>query len=104
MENIINQIIKIEDKAQKIMSEAEKLEKSLDSDINDKINNIRSDIETRVTNKYETIKKTEAMYADRKIEEIKKQYESASLRLDKSYEQNKDKWIEEIYNSVIGNK
>ena len=102
MENIIDKIIKIEDNAQKIISDAQDMEKSLNSDINEKVDQIRSDIESRVEKKYETIQKTELQYADKKIKEIERQYAQANLVLEDNYKSNKEKWINEIYNSIIG--
>ena len=54
MENIINKIINIEEQAQAIMRDAQKLKKGLDSDINEKVGEMKTDIETRVNTKYET--------------------------------------------------
>lgn len=104
MENIIDKIIKIEDNAQKIISDAQDMEKSLNSDINKMVDKIRDDIEMRVEKKYEMIKKTESEYADKKIKEIERHYAEASLQLDDNCKNNREKWINEIYDAVIGSR
>lgn len=102
MENIINKIINIEEQAQAIMRDAQKLKKGLDSDINEKVDEMKTDIETRVNTKYKTIQKTESEYADKKIEEIKKQYAGAADKLDEIYREKESEWVDSIYKAALG--
>ena len=101
MENVINRIIKIEDQAQAIMRDAQRAEKNLNSDIEKKLETIRTDVEERVEKKYRTIQKNETEFADKKIEEIKRQYAEAQKRLEAIYEEKKDEWTETIYKAVL---
>ncbi len=102
MENVINRIINIEERAQEIIMEAQKMKSGLKSDIDKDVENIRNDINGRVSKKYETIKTTEKNYADKKIEEITQTYKKAEENLDEVRKNKKDEWVNSIYNEIIG--
>ena len=102
MENVINQIIRIEEQAQAINAEAQELKSNLKSNIDKDVEDIRNNITNKVSAKYETIKATEKNYADKKIEQISVSYNKAEKNLDEVYKTRKDEWINTIYNDIIG--
>lgn len=102
MEKVINQIISIEEQAQKIISEADTLRENLHADAQKSIDSLSSDIENRVHKKYETIQKTETDFADKRIEELKEKYLEAEKDLDRVYAEKKSEWSENIYKAVLG--
>ena len=67
MENIINRLIQIEDQAQAIVFDAQRLKANLKSNIDVDVENIHNDIKERVEKKYDTIKNSEQDYAEKKI-------------------------------------
>lgn len=101
MENIINSIINIEEQAQKIIAEADTLESNFYADAQKSIDSLNSDIENAVQTKYNTIKKNEADFANKRIEELKEKYINSQKALEHLYQEKKSEWIESIYNSII---
>lgn len=102
MENIINKIIQIEDQAQKIMRDADNLKCCLNENIDKQVTVIRTDIENRIRNKFETIKKTESAFADQKIQEIETLYKHTAEELQETYQAHRDEWVDTIYKTVLG--
>lgn len=101
MENIINQIIGIEERAQNIVSDAQKTKASLKSDIEKETEEIRSDVKRKICEKYEAIAKVELEYADKKIKEISASYEAAEKKLDEIYKSKKEEWINGICDEIL---
>lgn len=102
MENIINQIINIEERAQSLTDDAERMKLNLQSSIDKDIESIRNDIKNKVQKKYETIKSIEQDYADKKINELSAAYSDAESKLDEVCKNKKDEWVSSLYESVVG--
>lgn len=102
MENVINRIIKIEERANEILSDTQRQKADLQNNIDKDIEVIRADIAEKVSQKYENIKAFEKEYADKKTEEISLAYKKAEDKLDALYESKKEEWINSIYNDIVG--
>ncbi len=102
MENIINRLIQIEDQAQAIVFDAQRLKANLKSNIDVDVENIHNDIKERVEKKYDTIKNSEQDYAEKKISELKLKYQKAEEELDSVCKGKKDEWVNKICDEIIG--
>ena len=101
MEEIIQQIIDIEKKAQELVKAAEEQKEHFSENMGKDIDRLRREIAERVKAKDAKISELEEQYAEEKIEALKQQYAQAEQKLLEKAAENKDAWIEHIYNAVI---
>ncbi len=101
MDEIIDKIIEIEERANEIVSDAEKAKEGFLDQIEKESEKLRLDIEQRAKKKNEMLRNYEDGEAEKKIAEINSKNKEAMAMLDAKYEENKDKWIEDIVNNVI---
>ena len=99
MEDLIMKIIDIEDRAQEVIKDAKKADRELEERIKDES---RDDITRRMEAKNVTLKQIEEEDADKKIEAIRVNMERHLSELEKKYNDNKDKWVNEIVQNIIG--
>ena len=102
MEDLILKIIDIEDRAQEVIKDAKKARNELDQNINDETKKLHRSIKNKATAKSEAIKETELKDADSKCEAIAADSHRQVEALDRKYEENKDAWIDQIVNNIIG--
>ena len=102
MEDLIMKIIDIEDRAQEIIRDAKKADMDLDERIKNEANKLHDDIEKKVEEKNITVRHIEEEHADKKIAKINEKLEKNMSDLDKKYEQNKEKWVNDILSDIIG--
>ena len=102
MEEIINEIIAIEGKAQRIVSDAKKAETGLDERIENDTKKMRGDIEKGTDEKTAQINLDFKNDTDAKIKAINTAAENKMAELEKKYQINRDKWVHEIMNGIIG--
>ena len=88
MEDLIMKIIDIEDRAQEVIKDAKKADRELEERIKDESRKMRDDITRRMEAKNVTLKQIEE---ERHLSE-----------LEKKYNDNKDKWVNEIVQNIIG--
>ena len=91
MEDLIMKIIDIEDRAQEVIK-----------DVKDESRKMRDDITRRMEAKNVTLKQIEEEDADKKVEAIRVNMERHLSELEKKYNDNKDKWVNEIVQNIIG--
>ena len=87
MEDLIMKIIDIEDRAQEVIKDAKKADRELEERIKDESRKMRDDITRRM---------------EAKIEAIRVNMERHLSELEKKYNDNKDKWVNEIVQNIIG--
>ena len=97
MEDLIMKIIDIEDRAQEVIKDRE-----LEERIKDESRKMRDDITRRMEAKNVTLKQIEEEDADKKVEAIRVNMERHLSELEKKYNDNKDKWVNEIVQNIIG--
>ena len=100
MEDLIMKIIDIEDRAQEVIKDAKKADRELEERIKDESRKMRDDITRRMENV--TLKQIEEEDADKKVEAIRVNMERHLSELEKKYNDNKDKWVNEIVQNIIG--
>ena len=100
MEDLIMKIIDIEDRAQEVIKDAKKADRELEERIKDESRKMRDDITRRMEAKNVTLKQIED--ADKKVEAIRVNMERHLSELEKKYNDNKDKWVNEIVQNIIG--
>ena len=93
MEDLIMKIIDIEDRAQEVIKDAKKADRELEERIKDESRKMRDDITRRMEAKNVTLKQ---------IEDIRVNMERHLSELEKKYNDNKDKWVNEIVQNIIG--
>lgn len=102
MEDLIMKIIDIEDRAQEVIRDAKKADRELDERIRDDSRKLQDDIARKVEAKNITLKQMEEDDAEKKIAVINEAMEKHLSELEEKYEKNKDKWVDEIVNNIIG--
>ena len=96
MEDLIMKIIDIEDRAQEVIKDAKKADRELEERIKDESRKMRDEA------KNVTLKQIEEEDADKKVEAIRVNMERHLSELEKKYNDNKDKWVNEIVQNIIG--
>ena len=96
MEDLIMKIIDIEDRAQEVIKDAKKADRELEERIKDESRKMRDDITRRMEAKNVTLKQIE------EEEAIRVNMERHLSELEKKYNDNKDKWVNEIVQNIIG--
>lgn len=102
MEDLIMKIIDIEDRAQEVIRDAKKADRELDERIRDESRKLQNDIARKVEAKNVTLKQMEEDSAEKKIDLINESMEKHLSQLEEKYEKNKDKWVNEIVENIIG--
>lgn len=102
MEDLIMKIIGIEEKAQEVIKDAKKADKELESRINDESRQMEKDIKKKMEAKNMMLQERESQEAEKKIEAINVNTNRHLAELEKKYNDNKDVWINEIVNNIIG--
>ncbi len=102
MEDLIMKIIDIEDRAQEVIRDAKKADRELDERIRDDSRKLQDDIARKVEAKTVTLKQMEEDDAEKKIAVINEAMEKHLSELEEKYEKNKDKWVNEIVQNIIG--
>lgn len=102
MEDLIMKIIDIEDRAQEIIRDAKKADKELEKRIQGETVRLRSDIEKRLEAKNAALKQFETEDAETKIVKIEANAEANLNTLEEKYTANKDKWVNQIVDNIIG--
>ena len=100
MEDLIMKIIDIEDRAQEVIKDAKKADRELEERIKDESRKMRDDITRRMEAKNVTLKQIEEEDADKKVEAIRVNMERHLSELEKKYNDNKDKWVNEIVQNI----
>ena len=104
MEEIIEKIMEIEDRAQEIISDAKKADNGLDEAIAEKSKELEADIERRAHEREEYVKNVEEKDTEEKISAVKKELDEKIARLESQYKANKDAWVNGIVENVIGRR
>lgn len=101
MDNVIQQLIDIENRAQRAIKDSKELEINFDKVVNDSVTDIKKQIEEKVGKRIESINSFERADADKKISEIKNSVSEEREKLLQKQKENHDKWVSEIFNEII---
>ena len=102
MRDMIERIMEMDKAAQEVTQKVQKEKLSLEQEIKNLKKKIRSEYLERARKRIENNRIEEQKAADDKIETIKNSEKNISQRIEKSYLDNKDMWINDIVKRVLG--
>lgn len=102
MENIINQILKIDEKARQMIADAQKQKQNILDKANDSKGAVKEELMERAKSRLGKVEASEQAHSDEKILEINRIKQEKINKLDKIYNDNHIKWEKEIFNNIIG--
>lgn len=102
MDNIIQQLINIENRAQKVVKDAKELEVNFDKVVSDSVEDMRKDIAQKAEARIESVDSFEREDADKRIEKIKSTISSEKEKLLKKEADNHTVWVDKIFNEITG--
>ncbi len=102
MEDMISKILDMDKKARDLTDEAQRSKIDFEKDILQKKEQIKNDYLNRAKERIEINKATAQKKADEQLEVIEKRNSTVIRRLDSTYEENGDKWVNEIVARVTG--
>ena len=102
MRDMIERIMEMDKAAQEVTQKVQKEKLSLEQEIKNLKKKIRSEYLERARKRIENNRIEEQKAADDKIETIKNSEKNISQRIEKSYLDNKDIWINDIVKRVLG--
>lgn len=102
MRDLIERIMEMDKAAQEVTQKVQKEKLSLEQEIKNLKKKIRSEYLERARKRIENNRIEEQKAADDKIETIKNSEKNISQRIEKSYFDNKDMWINDIVKRVLG--
>ncbi len=101
MDNIIQELIKIEDYAVFLTKEAEQEKKFLSQEIQKRKKEIYSRIEWETKEKIKKIHDSAIFQSQEKIFKLKNDMQLKLAQFENDYSKNKDKWADEIFQRII---
>lgn len=102
MDEIINKVLDIEDRAQKLIEDTKREKESIRNEYEKKIADMQADIRTRADKKIEAITKNENDDAKKICDDIEANAKQSVIKLSALEKANKEKWVETIYQNIIG--
>lgn len=102
MDNVITKILDVERKAREVIDDARKANDTLEKRLKKDSKNLGDDIERRVNAKNLALENFEESEADKKIEVIENELETKLEELENRYNKNKDRWIKNLTENIIG--
>ena len=102
MEDMIAKIIDMDKKARNLTDEAQKSKISYENEILKTKEKIKNDYLDRAKERIEINKQTAQKKADTQLKEIEEKNDSVIRKLNSSYSENGDKWVDEIVKRVVG--
>lgn len=101
MDDVISNIIKIEEEAQKVVKSAEEQAKQVEKETEEKAGQLGKDILDRAEKKCETIKGIEEGYAQEQINDINNKFADRKAELNKRFEEKKEEWVSGIVSDIL---
>lgn len=102
MQEVINKIIEIDHKAQKMTDEALSMKAQSQASIEKDIQGLHEKYMQRANRRIKVTTDTEQKFLDEALDEIKAKFDSKKAALQENYDSNHVRWAGEIYNRVIG--
>ncbi len=102
MRDMIERIMEMDKAAQEVTQKVQKEKLSLEQEIKNLKKKIRSEYLERARKRIENNRIEEQKAANDKIETIKNSEKNISQRIEKSYLDNKDMWINDIVKRALG--
>ena len=102
MKDVIKEILEAIEKAKNDIENVEKLKLESAQRVKDKLNERRLEYIDKAKMNIKVIKKIEASKAEVEMKRIEKECEDILGRIEKIYLENKDLWVDTIFNNVVG--
>lgn len=100
--NIMDVILDIENKARGIMAESEEICAQQQTSCNKEIDAFRNEIKRSAEMKIAGFQAEQNAAAEKKLEEMSIKYGEKTEELNQKYSENREKWISDIVNRVLG--
>ncbi len=104
MKEIIQNILDIENKANKIIDEGISQKQQMIDTMNSDIEKMRSDINAMVETKLKQLDEAEKAEAAKSIDRINKAAVKRLKSMDVYYRENLDSWVDSVFNIVVGSE
>ncbi|HPJ21140.1 MAG TPA: hypothetical protein PLP30_06420 [Clostridia bacterium] len=104
MKEIIQNILDIENKANRIIDEGIKEKQQLIDEMNADLEKMRNDINAMVETKLNQLDKAEKAEASASIDRINKTAAKRLEAMDSYYQENRDSWVDSVFNIVVGSE
>ena len=101
MEEIINKILKLEDRAQQIIADAEDDKEKLENEFDAKVNQLKADIENKEKRELSQKQNEERLKNEKRIGEINQKLQQQKQMLYKRSENEKGKWVSSIFEEIF---
>lgn len=101
MDNIVNEIYNIENKAEEIINEAIATKNSMAQNLDTILSSIDEELESIADAKIKEFSDECQQESLRKIDSIKEYYKSLNEQLDSDFKENKDKYCNQIFDNII---
>lgn len=101
MDDIINKILEMDEAARKLEDEAQAEKIASREEVMNKRREVYEEYLSSAKDHIESFKIAAKKTSDEKWSATEKHYKDVSALLDKTFEKNKDKWIDEIVKGVI---
>lgn len=102
MNAIIDQLIEIEEKAQKITTQAKQKKLALSEELKQKQEEMEKSIHTEYQVKIDKVKEQELLYQQQEIKRSNEKKEIQLEQMEKDFSENQNKWETDLFNKVIG--
>ncbi len=102
MNAIIDQLIEIEEKAQKITTQAKQKKLALSEELKQKQEEMEKSIHTEYQIKIDKVKEQELLYQQQEIRRSNEKKEIQLEQMEKDFSENQSKWETDLFNKVIG--
>lgn len=101
MDEIVSKILELEQRAENLASETNEDEKKFENELKKKINELKKTIDSDTQEKIALAVSENEKSAGEKINKIQKAGEEKKIALDNIFAENKEKWINNIFDSII---
>lgn len=102
MEQIVNQIIAVEKRAQEIMDEARKMREELPETITKDIEKMKEKYTVQAEQRLEVVRMEEKKFLQEATEEIKRLKEKELAVMEEKYQKNHEEWLTTLFYRITG--
>lgn len=102
MDNIVEKIVEIEYKAQKIIEEAEHERDYVSAHIDEEVESLKKKIFSKTRTQIQDHRTKKLEYANKEAHRIIQAAEQKSAAMEKDFATNRDKWVQCLFDHVMG--
>ncbi len=100
--DIVKKMLEIEKRAKDIVSEADDRKSHIDEEISAEVHKMNESYTERANLRVKKVMKFEEEQAEETLKNLHQTTDETMSNIRKTYENNKEKWLEELYKKVIG--